>query len=302
MKYFHPKRIYNRTITFIKNYFWFYLLPDKWYLSIKYRENFGKSINWHNPKSFNEKINWLKIYDRNPNYKLFVDKIRVKSIISELIGCEYVIPMIRGGYSRVSDIDIDSLPNKFVLKCNHDSASTIICKDKSTFDWKYAEYKLNWCMSHDYYHFENKQWAYKDIERYIFVEEYIEDIDGDFFRDYKFYVFNGEVKCILVNTYDKTKYTDMFDINWERMPITEGYKNFSGEIPRPRNFIEMRRIAERIAQYIDNPFVRIDLYDVNDRIYFGEVTFYPAGGMTPFLQHEWDDILGSWMDISIVQK
>lgn len=300
MKYFHPRRIYNNIRQGLSNFIVYWLIPDKWYLSWKFKKVFGRPIDWKNPNSFNEKINWLKIYDRNPKYHLLVDKLRVKPIVASVIGEEYIIPTIAGGFTKISDIDKNILPDKFVIKCNHDSASVIICKDKSIFDWDYAEYKLNWCMAHDYYHFENKQWAYKDIQKCFFIEQYIEDVESHGLTDYKFYCFNGKAKCVLVNTGEKgfDLCTDMFDMQWNKLSIIKEHPNAMNPPSKPYNFAKMAELAETIAKWIDNPFSRIDLYNVGGQIYFGEITFYPAGGMAPFNPSTWDYTLGNWMDLS----
>ena len=301
MKHIHPLRVYNQVTLAIKNFVVYWLIPDKWYLFWKFKKVYGRSLNWKNPKSFNEKIQWLKLNDRNPQYHILVDKLRVKPIVAQLIGSEHVIPTYGGGYSRVSDIPRDQLPERFVLKCNHDAASTIVCKDKSTFDWEYADYKMKWCLAHDYYHFENKQWAYKDIDRCIFVEHYMEDEETHELRDYKFFCFNGKVKCFKI---DKDRYTNhranYYDVNCNLLPICEKIcpPDEKIEVKIPDNIKEMIALAEKIAKWINNPFVRIDLYNINGQIYFGETTFYPDGGFGILQPEEWDYTLGSWMDLS----
>ena len=306
MKYFHPRRIYNHIRLGLSNFVVYWLIPDKWYLSWKFKKVFGRPIDWKNPKSFNEKINWIKIYDRNPKYHLLADKLRVKSIVAELLGNEYVIPNLTNGNKHLSEINRNELPNKFVIKCNHDAASVIICKDKSTFDWDYADNKLKWCMAHDYYHFENKQWAYKDIDRCIFIEQYMEDAETHDLPDYKFYCFNGEVKCIFVGrerfTNKKGVLVNLYDRQWNKLPFEHYHPSYEGVIPRPKNLNKMIETAEKLARYVANPFMRIDLYDINNHIYFGEFTFYPGGGFEEFRPKEWDYTLGSWMNISALQK
>lgn len=303
MRYFHVKRYFNRFRIAIYNYIVFWLIPDKWYLNWKFKKVYGRPIDWKHPKSFNEKINWLKIYDRNDKYHLLVDKLRVKSIVSNLIGEEYVIPTIAGGYTKFSEIDREQLPNKFVLKCNHDAASVIVCTDKSMFDWNYAEYKLNWCMAHDYYHWENKQWAYKDIQKCFFVEQYIEDENMHDLPDFKFYCFNGRVKCIFVGRERFSNkdgvLVNLYDSDWNRMPFEHNHENFDGDIPKPKNLKKMIELAEKLARFVGNPYIRVDMYNVNGKIYFGEYTFYHAGGFGYFNPPEWDDILGSWIKLPI---
>ena len=299
MRFVHPKKIVRVIYEQIKHFMLYYLLPDKWYLSWKFRKMFGRPINWKNPCSFNEKINWLKLHDRNPQYHLLIDKLRVKSIVAKLIGDEYIIPTIGSGIRTLSELNKESLPDRFVLKCNHDAASVVICHDKAIFDWEAAGQKLHACMSHDYYHFENKQWAYKGIDRYIFVEQYMEDGETHDLPDYKFYCFNGNVKCIFVGRErfknSRGVLVNMYDRDWNKLPFEHFHPNYEGDIPRPKNLNKMIEIAEQLARYVGNPFMRIDLYDINNKIYFGEFTFYPGGGFEEFRPEEWDYTLGTWM-------
>ena len=306
MMYFHPKRIFRLTKDLLYSVFWYYIIPDSWYLKYRYKKVFRRSLNLKNPITFNEKIQWLKLNDRNPRYSLLVDKYEVKDIISQLFGGEYVIPTIGKKYLSVSEIDKNVLPEKFVLKCNHDAASVIVCYDKTTFDWNAAEEKLKRCLDHDYYHFENKQWVYKGIDRYIFVEQYVEDNRTHDLPDFKFYCFNGKVKCIFVGrerfTSDKGVLVNLYDRDWNKLPFEHYHPNYEGDIPRPKKLEKMIEIAEKLARFVNNPFIRIDLYDVNEKIYFGEFTFYPGGGFEEFRPEVWDQILGSWIDLSTIKK
>lgn len=306
MKYFHPQKYWRITKEALYNFFWYYLLPDSWYLKYRYKQVFGRSLDLKHPKTFNEKIQWLKLHDRNPLYFSLVDKYGVKDIVTQLIGKEHIIPTISNRFHSFSEIDKDKLPGKFVMKCNHDAASVIVCKDKSTFNWSFAEYKMNWCLSHNYYHYENKQWAYKGIERCIFIEQHMEDITTQDLPDYKFYCFNGVVKCIFVGRErfknKKGVLVNLYDKDWNKLPFEHYHPNYEGDIPRPRNLTKMIEIAEKLARYVNNPFIRIDLYDINNRIYFGEFTFYPGGGFEEFRPEEWDFTLGSWMDLSKCKK
>lgn len=300
MKYFHPKRLINKAKAFPKFFFTYYLIPDSWYLKWKYKKVFGAKLNLKNPQKFTEKMQWLKLHDRKELYRHLVDKYEVKGIISNLLGEEYIIPTIGKSYSDLSQVDFDLLPDKFVIKCNHDSGSVIVCKDKKNFNKEEADKKIRWCMSHDYYHFENKQWAYKGIKRCFFIEEYLEDSETHDLPDYKFFCFNGEVRCIFV-VRDRFTYgapAVFFDKSWNKLPFALVHPMYKGTITRPDNLDKMMEIAEKIARFIDNPFTRIDLYDVNGQVYFGEVTFYPDGGMGLFEPEEWDYTLGSWINLN----
>lgn len=306
MAYVHLRRLLRRFSSTIKKIIVYWLIPDKWYLTWKFKRMFGRPIDWKNPRSFNEKINWLKIYDRNPLYHKLIDKLQVKSIVTSILGEGYVIPTLASGFADVSHINKDELPDKFVLKCNHDAASVIVCKDKKTFDWENARLKLGECLSHDYYHFENKQWAYKDIKRCIFVEQYEEDTITHDLPDFKFYCFNGVVKCIFVGRErfinEKGVLVNLYDRDWNKLPFEHFHPNYVGKIPRPLNLNKMIDIAEKLANYVNNPFMRVDLYDINNKIYFGEFTFYPGGGFEEFRPEEWDYTLGSWIDLNVVKE
>ena len=289
----------------IRDYVVYTLIPDKWYLSWKFRKVFGRSIDWENPKTFNEKIQWLKLNDRNPLYHNMIDKLRVKPMIAKVIGNEHIIPTIMGGFTRLSEISKDKLPEQFVLKCNHDAGSVMICKDKSVFDWNYAAYKLERHLESDYYHGENKQWAYKGIKRCIFIEQYIEDEAIHQLLDYKFFCFNGKVKCFKIDCDRFVNHrANYYDTDCNLLPICELVcpPIETMDIKIPDNIDEMIAIAEKIAKWINNPFSRIDLYNINGCIYFGEITFYPDGGFGKLHPKEWDYIMGSWMDLSTLQK
>ncbi len=298
MKYIHPKQYKNAIIKFIKNAFLYYLLPDSSYLKHRYKEVFNVPLNLANPQKFSEKIQWLKLHDRKPIYHKLVDKAEVKPIIAEIIGEEYIIKTI-AVWDKFEDIDLSKLPNQFILKCTHDSASVSICLDKSTFDlskhtWKYAKQHLN----DDYYHFENKQWAYKGLKGRIIAEEYLEDDKYDSLADYKLYCFNGEARCVYVtiNRFTNLR-VNIYDMEWNRMPFDHIHPSTTEIIDKPKNLVLMKQLAEKIAKFIDNPYVRVDFYEVKGKVYFGEVTFYPEGGMGYFDPPEWDYTFGSWIDL-----
>lgn len=299
MKYIHPKKYFRLTKEILQNFFLYYLLPDSWYLKYRYKQIFGKSLNLRKPQTFTEKIQWLKLNDRNPLYHHLVDKYEVKPIIASIIGDEYIIKTL-GVWERFEDIDFDKLPNQFVLKCTHDSASIVICKDKTKFEpSKYAHNYNNVFLKIDYYHFQNKQWAYKGLKPRIIAEEYIEDDTYDSLSDYKLYCFNGVAMGVYVTINRFTNLSvSMYDMNWNLMPFEHIHPNRGEKVAMPKNLALMKDLAEKIARYIDNPFVRVDFYETNGKVYFGEITFYPEGGMCYFKPEEWDYTLGSWMDLS----
>ncbi len=300
MQYFHPKKWLRIFKTVIADLFLNYVLPDKMYLKYRYKKVFGKKLNLKNPQTFNEKIQWLKLYDRNPAYHNMVDKYEAKKFVADIIGEEYIIPTL-GVWNKFDDIDFDKLPEQFVLKCTHDAASTVICKDKKTFDYISAKNKLTKALKQNYYQYENRQWAYKNVRRRIIAEKFMEDGNKGELKDYKFLVFNGKVKCSFVCT-DRYSGNGLkvtfFDENWKKMPFERHYKT-ADNLPKPLNYDKMIMLSEKLAKEIGNPFVRIDLYDINNKIYFGEITFYPGGGTEEFTPESWDYTLGSWIKLPI---
>ena len=299
MRFFHPKRILRLTKQGFHDLFWYYLVPDKLSIAHSFKERIGRPCDFKDPRSYNEKIQWLKLHDRKPFYKNLCDKYEVKQIVGDWIGQEYIIPTL-GRWQRFENIDFDILPDKFVLKCNHDSASVVICRDKATFDREKARRKLNAALRHDYYHDVGKQWAYKGIPRCILAESFIEDIEHGELVDYKFMVFNGTCRCTLVGS-DRFSPTgpkmDFYDREWNLMPFIRHYPNSKEGFEKPSQYDLMVSLAETVAHRIGNPFVRVDFYQVGKKVYFGEVTFYPGGGFSEFTPEEWDETIGSWIDL-----
>jgi len=218
--------------------------------------------------------------------------------VFEILGDEYVIPTLYGGYSRFDDIPFEKLPDQFVIKCNHDAASVIVCKDKNKFDYEKAKKKIEGALHTNYYHSDGKQWGYKNIKPQVFVEKFMQDGNNEYLCDYKFMMFNGECKCVFVCA-DRNSglRVNFYDVNWNLLPFIRHYPNTDYEIPKPRNLENMLEIANKLASVLKNPFVRIDLYDINDNIYFGEYTFYPGGGLEEFTPLEWDYKMGGWLNL-----
>lgn len=275
-------------------------LPDKTYLQLYYFAKNKRFINFKNPTTFNEKIQWLKIYDRNPLYTTLVDKVEVKKYVSEKIGNEYIIPTL-GVWDNPYDIDFDKLPNQFVLKCNHDSGEVFICKDKACFDKKYALKKLSQLLKDDFY-LIGREWPYKNVKRKIIAEEYISNSvieEDDDLIDYKFMCFNGKVKCIFTcseRNSDQGLKVTFFDLDWKVLPFERSFPKSKIKIEKPKNFKLMVNLAEKLAENI--PFVRIDFYEHNGKAFFGEYTFYPGCGFEKFSPEEWDKTLGDWLIIN----
>ena len=271
-------------------------IPDKVYLVLLYRRVFNKKLNIDNPKSFNEKLQWLKLYYRDPLYTTLVDKYAVKAYVAEKVnnGSLNIIPTL-GIWDSFEDIKFDQLPEQFVLKTTHDSGSVCICKDRNTFDYKKAKKILTKSLKHNYY-LNDREWPYKDVPRRIIAEQYMVDESGTELKDYKFFCFNGEPRLMFVAT-DRPADTrfDYFDINFNHLPFMQGFPNSSKEINKPKGWVTMIEIAKMLSANI--PHVRIDLYDINGKIYFGEYTFFHNSGFVPFKPEEWDYKIGNLLEL-----
>lgn len=273
-----------------------HLIPDKIFLKWIYKVHLHKSLDFNNPKGFNAKLQWMKVYDRNPNYIMMVDKLAVKEYIAKKIGERYVIPTL-GIWSSPEEIDFDSLPEKFVLKCNHDSHSVIVCKDKSKLDINKTKEHLAKCLRTNLFWW-GREWPYKDVKPMIFAEELLEENGENDLKDYKLMCFDGEMRCSFVcsERFDKDglKVT-FFDKDWNKMPFTRSYPFSTKPIPRPQNYQEMITLAEELSKGLR--FVRVDFYEVNGQLYFGELTFFPGSGFEKFTPDYWDDTIGDWIKI-----
>lgn len=269
-------------------------VPDKLYLKLQYRLMMGKRLDLKHPKEFNAKLQWLKLYDRNPEYMRLVDKYEVKRYIADKIGAQYVIPTL-GVWDRVEDISFDALPNSFVLKCTHDSGSTIICKDKSTFDVEGAKARLQSRLRGNLF-WHGREWPYKALKPRVIAEQYMIDAATAELRDYKFFCFNGVCRCLKVD-FDRfvDHHANYYDPQGNRLDFGEAVcpPNKDKNIVLPHSLKKMIALAEILSK--DVPFLRVDFYEVNGRIYFGELTFFPASGFGPFVPEEADYKLGEWL-------
>ncbi len=268
-------------------------MSDETYLKIGYRIRMNKKLNLKHPTTFNEKLQWLKIYDRKPVYTMMVDKYEVKKIVADKIGGEYIIPTL-GVWDKFDDVDFDSLPNQFVLKCTHDSGGLVICRDKSKLDIEAVRKKINRCLKRNYY-YTNREWPYKNVKPRIIAEKYMADESGYELKDYKFFCFDGLAKVMFIasdrfNPNEETKF-DFFDMDFNHLPFTNGHPNASHDIRCPESFEKMKELAGILSKGI--PQVRVDFYDINGQVYFGELTFSHWSGMTPFEPEEWDEKLGA---------
>lgn len=268
-------------------------MPDKPYLQIFYYAEFGKFIDFKNPKTFNEKLNWLKLYYRRPDLITLVDKYEVKKYIADKIGEQYVIPTL-GEWDKFEDINFNELPNQFVLKCTHDSGGLVVCKDKSKLNLKEVKAKIEKSLTNNYYLW-TREWPYKGVKPRIIAEKYMEDQETGELRDYKFFCFNGEPKLMFVASERGLKNTkfDFYDMQFHHMNIVQHYPNSEYSIEKPEHFEKMVMLAEKLSAGF--PHVRVDFYEANGQVYFGEMTFYHFGAIVPFETEEWDKKIGDWL-------
>ena len=276
---------------------WLNWVPDSLYLKVLYRVIMGRKLNLRNPREYNEKLQWLKLNDRKPEYSTMVDKYEVRGYIEDLLGDKYLIPCL-GIYDSVDDIDIDALPDRFVLKCTHDSGSVEICKDKSSFDIEGARHRLSQAMKRNYYA-TYREWPYKSVKPRIIAEGYLEGDGGDL-KDYKVMCFNGDAKIIEVHenrfVEGKVHTQTFYDREWEIVPLTQ-VETVTVDRPgeRPRQLDEILRLSELIAK--DMYHARIDWYIEGDKIYFGEITFYDGSGFESFSTPEMERMLGDMINL-----
>lgn len=253
-------------------------LSDENFIKIRYRATFKKKLNLNNPQTFNEKLQWLKLYDRKDIYTKMVDKYEAKEYIKDIIGEEYVIPTL-GIYDKFDDIDFDKLPNQFVMKCTHDSGGLVIVKDKNKLDLEKARKKINKSLKTNYF-YKGREWPYKNVKPRIIIEKYMEDESGELI-DYKVYAFNGKCDYVMA-CFDRSKGNTKFiyyDKNWniKKEFSFDGIKyGDTVNLKKPKNLDKMFMYAEKLSQ--DISFVRVDFYEVNGKLYFGELTFFPSSG------------------------
>ncbi len=277
-------------------------MPDEEYIRHMFRAKLGYDLNLDDPKTLNEKLQWIKLYDRKELYTKLVDKYEAKQYVADIIGSEYIIPTL-GVWDDAKKIDFDSLPDQFVMKCTHDSHKVIICKDKEQLDTAKARKTMAEALKRDYY-LKYREWAYKDVPRRIIAEKYMED-DSGFLTDYKFYCFHGKADAVLT-CYDRmegdTKFY-FFDRNWQLKRYNkqgkaapEGFTK-----PKPQGIDKMFDLAETLAEVSEAPFIRVDLYNVSGKIYFGELTLYPAAGFDKGRLPETDLLFGEMIDLKTIR-
>lgn len=276
-------------------------MPDEYYLKRKFKAIMGRELNVKNPITFNEKLQWLKLYDRKSLYTTLVDKYEVKKYVASIIGEEYIIPTI-GVWDDPDEIDFEKLPNQFVLKCNHNSGlGMCICKDKNKLDYSKVRKELRKGLNQDYY-LTGREWPYKNVKRKIIAEKFMVDhsLGGEKdLVDYKVHCFNGIPKVILVcrDRFSQSGMTeDFFTTDWIHLDIKRPNHKNAKYIERPKELEEMLKLAGKLAEGI--PFSRIDFYTINGDVYFGEITFFPASGLQKFEPENYDEFFGKWLNIN----
>lgn len=272
-------------------------LGDRPYLKLRYRGMMGKKLNLKNPQTYTAKLQWMKLYDRNPAYPALVDKYEVKNYVRKIIGDEYLIEDY-GVWDHFDDIPFDKLPQSFVLKCTHDSGGMLICQDKSRLDPAEARSKMEKARNRSFFKL-NREWPYKNVPSRIIAERYMENKATGDLRDYKFFCFDGVPKLMFVATERQTPGVetkfDFFDMDYQHLDLVNGHPN-AGKIPeKPQNFELMKELAAKLSKGI--PHVRVDFYEVDGKAYFGELTFFHFSGIVPFRPECWDRTLGDWLTL-----
>ena len=271
-------------------------VSDEKYLRKAYRLSMGKELDLENPKTYTEKLQWLKLYDHRMEYSRMVDKYEVKKYVAEKIGEEYVIPLL-GVWNCAEDIDFGSLPQRFVLKTTHDSGGIVICKDKSKLNIPEVREKLRKYLKRDYYLFK-REWPYKHVQPRIIAEVYMEDSHYQELRDYKFFTFGGVPKVLYIaqgRGRGEPTVADFFDMDFKHLPFTIDHDMADVPPRKPERFEEMKMLAAELSK--DTPQLRVDFYEVDGKVYFGEMTFFHCSGLHPFHPEQWDRIFGDWVKL-----
>ena len=268
-------------------------LDDEKYVKFIYKWCFKKTLDLEHPRTFSEKLQWIKLYDHNELYTKVVDKYAVKEYIASQIGEDYIIPTI-GLWSDFDEIDFEKLPQSFVLKCTHDSGGLVICKDKSNLNIKKARKKIVKSLNRNFF-LLGREWPYKNVKPQIIAEPYISDSNGEL-NDYKFFCFNGQPKMLFIAS-DRGVDTrfDFFDMDFNHLPFEQGHPNSTKALKKPDGFDQMKKLAMKLSEGF--PEVRVDFYNVDGKIYFGELTLFHFSGFVPFEPEEWDEKMGSWIEL-----
>lgn len=269
-------------------------IPDVPYLKMVYRIKTGKKLNIVKPKTYCEKLNWMKLHNIHPEYTQLVDKIAVREIVNKIAGKDICFPLL-GTWEKFDDIDFKSLPNQFVLKCNHDSGSVKIIRNKNEIDHNQLRKFYNHHVKRNPF-VAGREYPYKNVRPRILAEPImIPEGDADI-NDYKFFCFNGKPAIMFVATERNTDVKfDFFDMDFNHLDIYNIHPNSTKTVTKPACFEEMKDLAAKLSKGINH--VRVDLYEINGKVYFGEYTFFHGGGFWPFYPEEWEQKLGSWIHL-----
>ena len=270
------------------------ILPDKAYVWLDFIRNLHRIPDLRNPSTFNEKLQWLKLYNHDPSYPKMADKLAMRGFVEKKAGAGHSVPVL-GVWDCFDEIDFSSLPDTFVLKCNNDSGHYVICRDKRTMDMKAARKTITEGLKTNYY-YQNREWVYKDIVPKVFAEQYLQQDSDDCLWDYKFFCFNGEPRIMYMEKEASESKTEAF------FDMEQNYLDLEMDDPRPdvppalpTCFDQMKAIAAKLSAGI--PFLRVDFFYVNETVYVGELTFFHCGGLAPVKPESWNRQLGSWIDI-----
>lgn len=268
----------------------FPIVYDKSAIKFQYKLLTKKRLDLKNPKTFNEKLNWMKLYYRKPLLTTMADKFGVKEYVKELIGEDYVIPLI-GVYEKWDEIDFSKLQAPFVIKTTHSSGMVIVVRNMKDFDLENAKKRVNKSLKRKYF-YSCREWPYKNIKPRIIIEKFVKDSKEENLPVYKFFCFDGEPFLVQTIKNDKTSYEtiDYFDMDWKLLELKQNFENSEVPLDKPANFEEMKKLAKKLS--VNQPFVRVDLYSVDGRIYFSEFTFFSDAGYQVFHPEKWDLILG----------
>ena len=277
-------------------------LSDEAYVKKEFKLNMGYDLDLSNPRTFNEKLQWLKLNDRQEKYTTMVDKFEAKKYVGEIIGEEYIIPTI-GIYENVNEINFVELPNQFVIKCTHDSGGIIICKDKKKLNIESAKSKINKFLKRKFY-YVHREWPYKNVKPRIIIEKYMKDKNSSSMKDYKFFCFNGKPEIMYLSEgleNHKTAEMSFFDMDFNLVDCKrKDYRPLHYKPNKPANFEKMKQFASILSK--DIPHVRVDFYEINGKLYFGELTFFTASGYIPFHDDKWNKKLGDMIDLRLVKN
>lgn len=271
------------------------ILPDKFIVKRSFKKHMGHTLDLKNPKTLNEKMNWLKLYNRKNLHTIVADKYKVRDYVKEKIGQNYLIPLLFHT-KNVDEIKPENLPSgNFIIKTNHDSSGGLIVRENSNIDWALAKKRFKRLLKENHY-YSTREWQYKNIEPRIVIEKLLTNEDGSIPSDYKFHCFNGKLAFIMIDfdRHGNLRTRNLYDKEWNLIPCNWG-RPYGKELQKPENLSEMINIAERLAN--DFTYARIDFYLVKGKIYFGEITLHHASGFQAFYQEEYDYKFGQMLNI-----